>query len=538
VRVATWNINNVTKRLDLLLDWLRRTQPEVVALQELKTATARFPAKALEAAGYGSLAVGQRTWNGVAMLARGQRPLPVATTLPGDPNDTEARYVEAAINGVLFACVYVPNGNPHPGPKFDYKLRWFERMRQRAAELWASGQPVVLLGDWNVVPTDADIYRPDSWRDNALLQPAPREAYAAILSQGWTDALRRTHPKQVPFTFWDYRRKHWERDAGLRIDHILVSASLKVVDAGVYRDERGGESPSDHAPVWAELKLARATRKEAPAKRPPKAKPTDKTGGSSAIPATKGESAPLTRYNEKRNFSKTAEPAGAVVPRSQSDTKQLQFVIQKHWASRLHYDFRLELDGVMVSWAVPKGPSYDPAQKHMAIHVEDHPIGYNTFEGTIPKGQYRAGTVIVWDRGTWEPVGDAREGLAKGKLLFDLHGQKLAGRWELVRISKPGEKKQDHWILFKKRGDAWVRPRAEYDVITALPDSVLQKPLGWVEEREPRSTPKPAVAAPTPVDLSNAVQATLPAKLSPQLATLTTAPPVGDNWVVENKFDG
>ena len=259
MRVATWNINNISKRLDLLLDWLSRTKPDVVALQELKTPTADVPAKALKDAGYESLAVGQRSWNGVALLGRGHVPLAVATALPGDPKDKEARYVEAAIHGVLFGCLYLPNGNPQPGPKFDYKLRWFERMRQRAAELWASGQPVVLLGDWNVVPTDADIYKPDTWRDNALLQPQPREAYAAVLSQGWTDALKKAHPAKTPFTFWDYRRNRWERDAGLRIDHILLGARLTVVDAGVDRDERGKENASDHAPVWAEVLPAKAS---------------------------------------------------------------------------------------------------------------------------------------------------------------------------------------------------------------------------------------------------------------------------------------
>ncbi len=168
------------------------------------------------------------------------------------------------------------------------------------------------------------------------------------------------------------------------------------------------------------------------------------------------QDAPLATYNAKRDFTGTAEPEGKVGRRKPKEA--LRFVIQKHWASHLHYDFRLELDGVMVSWAVPKGPSYDPAMKQMAIHVEDHPISYNTFEGEIPKGHYGAGTVIIWDRGTWSPVGDPRDGLAKGKLIFQLHGEKLAGLWELVRISKPGQKKQDQWILFKKRGDAWARP--------------------------------------------------------------------------------
>ena len=264
MRVATWNINNVNKRIALLLDWLQRTQPDVVALQEIKCLADDFPTAALQAAGYNSLVVGQRTWNGVAILNRHAEPLPVATALPGDPADKEARYLEAAIQGILFACLYLPNGNPCPGPKFDYKLRWFERLQRRTQELWNSGHPVVLLGDWNVVPTDADIYKPDTWRDDALLQPEPRAAFASVLSQGWTDAIAKLHRKKVPFTFWDYRRKRWERDAGLRIDHILVGHSLKLVDAGVDREERGRESPSDHAPVWAELSVenSRSPRKQ------------------------------------------------------------------------------------------------------------------------------------------------------------------------------------------------------------------------------------------------------------------------------------
>ncbi|GAO26477.1 ATP-dependent DNA ligase [Alicycliphilus sp. B1] len=188
--------------------------------------------------------------------------------------------------------------------------------------------------------------------------------------------------------------------------------------------------------------------------------------------------------------------------------KQRSFVIQKHWASRLHYDFRLELDGVLQSWAVPKGPSYDPAEKRMAVHVENHPVSYGSFEGVIPPKQYGAGTVIVWDNGTWEPVGDPHEGMSKGKLLFKLHGQKLAGLWELVRISKP-EDKQDQWMLFKKRGDPWARPRAEYDVVAALPDSVVERPLGPVEEREPRAPSAAAGSQLLEPDLSAAVKAAL-----------------------------
>ncbi len=526
MRVATWNLNNVVKRIDPLVDWLGRTRPDVVALQELKCTAAQFPREALAAAGYSALVVGQRTWNGVALLARGQEPVPVLSALPGDAADKEARYLEAAIDGVLFACLYLPNGNPWPGPKFDYKQRWFARLQQRAEALRASGNPVVLLGDWNVVPTDADIYKPDSWRDNALLQPEPRAAFAEILAAGWTDALAATHPQGAPFTFWDYRRQRWERDAGLRIDHILTSDALEVKAAGVDREERGKDNPSDHAPVWAELTL-RKTRT--------RVRKAAATATATAAPAAQAE-APLARYNAKRNFARTAEPAGVVPAVSGA---ALRFVVQKHWASRLHYDFRLELDGVMLSWAVPKGPSYDPSTKSMAIQVEDHPVDYHRFEGAIPKGEYGGGTVIVWDAGTWEPVGDARQGLAVGKILFRLHGQKLAGLWELVRISKPGEKKQDAWMLFKKKGDAWARPRAEYDVVAALPDSVVAKPLGPVEEREPQRVER--ARAPAPVDaaaaLQDALEAPLPAKLEPQLATLVATVPAGD-WVIETKFDG
>ena len=537
MRVATWNINNVVKRQGLLLDWLARTQPDVVALQELKAPTASFPLEALRAAGYHALVVGQRAWNGVALLARGHEPLPVLSTLPGDPADKEARYVEAAINGVLFGCLYLPNGNPQPGPKYDRKLRWFERLRERAAALWASGQPVVLLGDWNVVPTDADIYKPDTWRDNALLQPAVREAYAGVLAQGWTDALAAAQPAQRLFTFWDYRRKRWERDAGLRIDHILVGGALRVVDAGVDREERGREGASDHAPVWAEIVPAKKLRaiKTPRAAREGRAR---KGAVATDVPAEPAAPQPLARYNAKRDFSKTAEPAG-IAAAGAHPTDALVFVVQKHWASRLHYDFRLELDGVMLSWAVPKGPSFDPAVQQMAIHVEDHPVGYNAFEGAIPKKEYGGGPVIVWDSGTWEPVGDPRDGLAKGKILFKLHGQKLAGLWELVRISRPGQKKQDQWLLFKKRGDAWARPSTAYDVITALPDSVVAKPLGLVEDREPRGAARPRRVEPqdpaAPSSLGK--KAALPAKLAPQLATLVAAVPPGD-WVVETKFDG
>lgn len=260
------------------------------------------------------------------------------------------------------------------------------------------------------------------------------------------------------------------------------------------------------------------------------------------MPRPPASAKPLSRYNEKRNFKLTSEPRGLAGSRRPRQATALAYVIQKHWASHLHYDFRLELDGVLLSWAVPKGPSFDPAVKQMAIHVEDHPLSYASFEGRIPQGEYGAGTVIVWDRGSWEPVGDAREAMRKGKLIFTLHGEKLAGLWELVRIAKPDAKK-DQWLLLKKRGDGWARPLSEYDVITALPDSVIEKPLGLVEEREPRSAPAADIRSatlhlPDPPDLSKAVKAALPPTLEPQLATLVSAAPSAGTWIVENKFDG
>ncbi|WP_027816337.1 DNA ligase D [Paraburkholderia bannensis] len=247
-------------------------------------------------------------------------------------------------------------------------------------------------------------------------------------------------------------------------------------------------------------------------------------------------SPPLSRYKKKRDFAVTPEPA----PNSSDAATQtgMRFVVQKHWASRLHYDFRLELDGVLLSWAVPRGPCYDPKAKRMAVHVEDHPADYASFEGTIPAKQYGAGDVIVWDRGTWEPVGDGASGMQAGKLVFRLHGEKLAGLWELVRISKPADR-QDQWILFKKR-DEWARPLAEYDVIKALPDSVVSHPLGLIEVREPRFAQVARGAAPeeAEIDLSAARRMPMPTALVPQLATLATSLPTGSDWITEAKLDG
>jgi exodeoxyribonuclease-3 len=255
MRIATWNINDIHKRLPILLAWLDATRPDVVALQELKTPEKDFPKAELDRAGYGSLVVGQPSWNGVALLARGAQPVEIRRALPGDPADKQARYLEAAIGGVIVTSIYLPNGNPQPGPKFAYKLAWFERLIAHASGLWQTGYPVVLAGDYNVVPTDFDIYSTASWLDNALLQPAPREAYTRLLSQGWTDALRAMHPKDAIYTFWDYRRNRWQRDAGLRIDHLLLSKPVqpRLRAAGVDREVRALPDTSDHAPVWIEL---------------------------------------------------------------------------------------------------------------------------------------------------------------------------------------------------------------------------------------------------------------------------------------------
>ena len=256
MKIATFNVNNINKRLDILLAWLGATEPDIVCLQELKAAEPDFPLSAIQAAGYGAVWRGQSAWNGVAILARGSEPVPTRTELPGDPDDTQSRYIEAAVNGIIVACLYAPNGNPQPGPKFDYKLAWHERFEAHAAELLASGLPVALVGDYNIVPEPRDIYASKSYDDNALVQPESRAAFARLLEQGWVDALRKKHPKETIYTFWDYRRNRWQRDAGLRLDHLLLSKKLarRLTGAGVDREVRGLEDASDHAPVWVTLK--------------------------------------------------------------------------------------------------------------------------------------------------------------------------------------------------------------------------------------------------------------------------------------------
>ena len=256
MKIATFNINNVVRRLPNLLAWLAAARPDVVCLQELKATDASFPQAALEDAGYGAVWRGQRSWNGVAILARQRAPILVRDELPGDPADAQSRYIEAAVNGVLVASLYLPNGNPQPGPKFDYKLAWFERLIAHAAELRAAGVPAVLAGDYNVVPSDFDIYPTKSWANDALLQPESRAAFRRQLEQGWTDALRALHPTEPMYTFWHYLRDRWRRNAGLRIDHLLLSPALadRLVAAGVDRAVRGEVGASDHAPAWIVLR--------------------------------------------------------------------------------------------------------------------------------------------------------------------------------------------------------------------------------------------------------------------------------------------
>jgi exodeoxyribonuclease III len=256
-KLATYNINGIRSRLQRLLEWLERESPDIACLQELKAADGDFPADAIRSAGYGALWAGQKSWNGVAILARDAEPVLIRRALPGDDSDAQSRYLEAAVDGMVVACLYLPNGNPQPGPKFDYKLAWFERLIAHAATLYASGHPVALAGDFNVVPTDFDIYNTRSWLKDALLQPQTRECFSRLLAQGWTDAIRTLHPDERIYTFWDYFRRHWETNSGLRIDHILLNAQLakRLKAGGVDKWVRGEAGASDHAPTWVTLEM-------------------------------------------------------------------------------------------------------------------------------------------------------------------------------------------------------------------------------------------------------------------------------------------
>ncbi len=256
MKIATYNVNSINARLPNLLRWLNESAPDVVCLQELKSPQDRFPEAVIRDAGYGVIWHGQKSWNGVAILSKNSEPQEIRRALPGDPDDVHSRYIEAMVSGITIGCLYLPNGNPAPGPKFEYKLRWLNRLIAHAAELLLSGAPVVLAGDYNVIPTEADVYKPERWVDDALFRTEVREAFAHLLQHGWVDSVRTAHPAETIYTFWDYFRNSYGRDAGLRIDHLLLSPAIagRLIRAGVDRDVRGWEKASDHAPTWVDIR--------------------------------------------------------------------------------------------------------------------------------------------------------------------------------------------------------------------------------------------------------------------------------------------
>jgi exodeoxyribonuclease III len=256
MRIATYNVNGINGRLPVLLRWLKETTPDVVCLQELKAPQEKFPLAAIEEAGYEAIWHGQKSWNGVAILSKLGKLEETRRGLPGDDEDVHSRYIEASVNDITIGCLYLPNGNPAPGPKFDYKLSWFGRLDKYASKLLQSGKPVILTGDYNVMPTEKDVYKPERWVNDALFRPESREAFRNLVDQGWTDAIRKLYPEETIYTFWDYFRNAYGRNAGLRIDHFLLSPKVekRLVAAGVDKEVRGWEKTSDHAPVWIELK--------------------------------------------------------------------------------------------------------------------------------------------------------------------------------------------------------------------------------------------------------------------------------------------
>lgn len=253
--ISTYNVNGINGRLPVLLKWLSERKPDVVCLQELKAPQEKFPLKAIEDAGYNAIWHGQKSWNGVAILSKHEKPVEIRRVLPGDPEDSHSRYIEASVNNIIIGCLYLPNGNPAPGPKFDYKLKWFDRLTKHSEDLLGSKKPVVLTGDFNVMPTEKDVYKPERWVKDALFRPETREAFKKLVDKGWTDAIRKLYPDETIYTFWDYFRNAYGRNAGLRIDHFLLSPQLvkKLKKAGVDKEVRGWEKTSDHAPVWIEI---------------------------------------------------------------------------------------------------------------------------------------------------------------------------------------------------------------------------------------------------------------------------------------------
>ncbi|MGZ8550470.1 MAG: exodeoxyribonuclease III [Chitinophagaceae bacterium] len=256
MKIATYNVNGINGRLSVLLRWLKEAKPDIVCLQELKAPHEKFPEKAIRDAGYHAIWHGQKSWNGVAILSRNWELQEVRRALPGDPEDNQSRYIEAIVNNMVIGCLYLPNGNPYPGPKFDYKLKWFKRLTAHAKKLLAHNVPVALVGDYNVMPTELDVYKPEKWVNDALFRKEVRAAFKRLAAQGWTDAIRKLYPGEKIYTFWDYFRNAYGRDAGLRLDHFLLSSHLdrRLLSGGVDRHVRGWEKTSDHAPVWIELK--------------------------------------------------------------------------------------------------------------------------------------------------------------------------------------------------------------------------------------------------------------------------------------------
>lgn len=256
MKIASFNINGIKARLPRLLEWLEETRPTVACLQEIKTRDEEFPAAELEEIGYQAIWHGQKGFNGVAIVSDGTSPLESQRGLPGDPEDAHARYLEADVGGIRIVCIYLPNGNPQPGPKFDYKLSWMGRLRFRMQELMAAEMPTVVIGDFNVIPEDKDVWSVRAMAHDALMQPAARDAYARLINHGWTDAIDLHHPRGGAWTFWDYQAGAWQRDHGFRIDHALLSpeAADRLIASGIDKDYRGREKASDHAPIWIELR--------------------------------------------------------------------------------------------------------------------------------------------------------------------------------------------------------------------------------------------------------------------------------------------
>jgi exodeoxyribonuclease III len=339
MKIASFNINNINKRLANLIAWLRTAKPDVACLQELKAADREFPRAAIEKAGYGAVWRGEKSWNGVAILARDSEPILTRAELPGDAGDVQARYIEAAVRGVLVVSLYAPNGNPRPGPKFSQKLAWLDRLLAHAAELFAADVPVVLAGDYNIVPTDRDIYPTKSYAENALLQPESRARFARMLDQGWVDAVRTLHPDVPMYTFWDYKRNRWPRDAGLRIDHLLLSrqAATRLVAAGVDREPRGRENASDHAPVWIEMTDMATALRASPARR-------SRAYGEEVKPALERPEAPPRRFRQTKDRAQPEQsraagprPAAAATADREAGRRPLLLIDGDSFAHRAYH---------------------------------------------------------------------------------------------------------------------------------------------------------------------------------------------------------